>query len=69
MGSRACSCPIDDEARLAAGYVALARDPRRRATMGDAARRRGDDFDIARSTARIEAIYADLAAPSASNRS
>lgn len=59
--------PVDDHARLAAGYVELAADPERRATMGAAARRRGDDFDVARSTARIEAIYRDLAAERASS--
>jgi len=53
--------PVDDPVRLAAGYVELAADPERRAAMGAAARRRGDDFDVARSTARIEAIYRELA--------
>ena len=60
--------PVDDHVRLAAGYVELAADPERRATMGAAARRRSDDFDVARSTARIEAIYRDLAAGRASSR-
>lgn len=60
--------PVDDHARLAAGYLDLAADPGRRAAMGAAARRRGDDFDVARSTARIEAIYRDLATSSASSR-
>jgi glycosyltransferase involved in cell wall biosynthesis len=49
--------PAADPAGLARAYVALARDPKRRATMGAAARERARDFDIRRTTSRLESIY------------
>jgi glycosyltransferase involved in cell wall biosynthesis len=45
---------------LADAYVALARDPRRRASLGAAAARRVDDFDIVRTARIVEARYREL---------
>ena len=45
---------------LAAGVVELAGDPVRRQAMGEAARRRGQAFDIERSARRYEAVYASF---------
>ena len=54
--------PPGDPAALAAAYVSLARDPQRRTALGEAARRRSRDFDIARTARRVEARYRSLVA-------
>jgi L-malate glycosyltransferase len=46
--------------RLAAAISTLAADPVRRKEMGEAARTRGDEFDIRRAVRRIEAIYREV---------
>lgn len=48
---------------LAAAIAALSADPERRTVMGKAAARRGEDFDIRRATARIEAVYREVLRP------
>ena len=53
--------PIDDPAALAAAYVEMARDRTRRETMAEAAGKKANDFDITVATARLEAVYAELA--------
>ena len=45
---------------LARAYVALARDPLRRRSLGAAAAVRAADFDIARTARLLEARYRDL---------
>jgi glycosyltransferase involved in cell wall biosynthesis len=45
---------------LAGAIEALARDPERRAAMGDAAARKGRDYDIAHAVRRTEDIYRAL---------
>lgn len=54
--------PPDDPAALAAAWLALAGDPVRRAACGRAAADRAGAFDIRRATARLEAIYREVAA-------
>jgi glycosyltransferase involved in cell wall biosynthesis len=53
--------PIDDPPALAAAYVELAGDRPRREAMAEAAAKKASDFDITVATARLEAIYAELA--------
>jgi len=53
--------PPDRPDLLAGALGALIGDPERRATMGRAARRRAEGFDIAQATGDIEALYARLA--------
>lgn len=52
---------------LADAYLRLAKDEALRSRMGDAAYRRGADFDIRRAVRRVEAVYAELAAASGPN--
>lgn len=47
---------------LATAIETLALDPARRATLGEAARRRGAQYDIAHATRRTEQIYRDVGA-------
>ena len=53
--------PPGDSAALAAAYVELAADTDRRHRLGEAAGRRAEDFDIARTARDPEARYASLA--------
>ena len=52
--------PPRDPPALAAAYVALARDPTRRAALGEAAAARAEDFDITRTARILEARYRAL---------
>jgi glycosyltransferase involved in cell wall biosynthesis len=55
--------PPGDPGAVAAALTELSRDPRRRAELGEAAARRAQDFDIARTQAELDAIYRRLARP------
>jgi glycosyltransferase involved in cell wall biosynthesis len=48
---------------LAGAIARLTRDPALRHEMAEAARRRGDDFDIARAVRRVEAVYRQVVGP------
>jgi glycosyltransferase involved in cell wall biosynthesis len=52
--------PPADPPALAAGIVALLKDPALRDRLGQAARRRAADFDIRRTVRRMEEVYAGL---------
>lgn len=54
--------PIDDPRALAAAYIEIAADPRRRSAMADAAATRAHDFDITSAARRLEQLYAEAAA-------
>jgi glycosyltransferase involved in cell wall biosynthesis len=53
--------PARDPAALAAAIATLAADPDRRDTLAEGARATATRFDIARTVARIESIYATVA--------
>ncbi len=50
----------DDPAGIASSLVALARDPARRATLGEAGRRRAALFDVPVIAGRLDALRADI---------
>lgn len=52
--------PARDPRVMADELVRLIADPARRRRIGEAARRRAEDFDIRRAVARIEEVYAEL---------
>lgn len=54
--------PPDRPDRLAQAVAELALDPERRASMGQAGRRRAEGFDASRGARKIEALYERLAA-------
>jgi glycosyltransferase involved in cell wall biosynthesis len=55
--------PPDRPALLAEALGTLINDPERRAAMGRAARKRAEDFDVARATREIESLYERLVVP------
>ena len=54
--------PPDDPAALAAGWLALAADPKRRGAMAAAARARGDELGIGPAARRLGELYREAAA-------
>ena len=53
--------PDGDEAALAARLAALMDDPEARRRMGEAARAKAAEYDVARIAERWEALFTDLA--------